>query len=402
MDLIYQINVFIGFILNLISTMEFFAISISLIILSHIFLYLIRDKKYIVALRKFDDMTGVKFENFKELPLINIIIPAWKEGEIFHKCLNNILTLDYPSLNIIVNAGGSEETIDIANSFKIQENFRILLQKQGGGKVKAINDCISLVTEGLICLIDADIYLTDEDLLDMLNIIVNKNESIVATSLKPHYTQVKKSFVRYLFINRNTKFRIKFSRYTRNSISQCTLIKLDVLIKVGKFTEKRLIGDGQSMGLDIVEKNNKIYQLNSQGVQSFNYPDSLKDYSSQNVRWIQNTYFNIIRKSKKKILIFILLTLEALYLVVLPIFFFVNLGLFFLGILLLIYIYLKKIRKISFFKKTSDKAYFGRNQIWFYFSIIFFIYLDNLIQIYTVLETIIKGDKKFKKRKNIG
>ena len=170
---------------------------------------------------------------------------------------------------------------------------------------------------------------------------------------------------------------------------------------VGEFTEKRLIGDGQSIGLDIVERDYKIYQLNSQGVQCFNYPDNLKEYSSQNVRWIQNTYFNIIKKSKKKIFIFILLTLEALYLTVFPIFLFLNLGLFSLGLLLLIYIYLKKIRKILFFKKTSDRSYFGKTQIWFYISIIFFIYLDNLIQIYTVLEIILKGDKKFRIRKNI-
>ncbi len=401
MFLIYQFRNIIESMLVLIGTKEFVFSSILILLLYHVLLFLIRDKKYLISIRRDINGESVKFEVFKDFPLINIIIPAWKEGEIFRGCLDNILTLNYPNLQIIVNAGGNEETIKITNSFKKHENFKILLQKKGGGKVKAINDCISQVTKGLICLIDADIFLTDKDLLNMLYIIENKEEFIVASALKPHYTQVKKSFVRYLFINRNTRFRIKFSRYTRNSISQCTLIKSEVMDKVGEFTEKRLIGDGQSMGLDIVEKNYRIYQLNTPGVQSFNYPDNLKDYFSQNVRWIQNTYFNIIKKSKKKIFIFILLTLEALYLIVFPIFIFLNLGLFLLGLLLLIYIYFKKIRKILFFKNTSDKSYFGKTQIWFYISIIFFIYLDNLIQIYTVLEIILKGDKKFRKRKNI-
>jgi len=393
MDLINQITLIIGLILNFISKIEFLLISVALIILYHLILSIIRDKKFVIPLRKFDDITGAKFEDFENLPIINIVIPAWKEGEIFRKCLKNILTLNYPNLKVIINAGGNKETIDIANSFKVNENFKILLQKKGGGKVKAINDSLSQVGAGLICLIDADIYLTDEDLLKMLFIIVNKNEALVASSLKPHSTQVKKSFVRYLFINRNTWFRIKFTRYTRNSISQCTLMKLEVMNVVGKFTEKRLIGDGQSMGIDIVEKMYNIYQLNSHGVQSFNYPDNLKEYFSQNVRWIQNTYFNIIRKSKIKILIFILLSIEALYMVLFPIFLLFNMGLFFIGILLLVYIYSKKIRKIIFFKKTSDKAYFGRNKIWFFISLIFFIYLDNIIQIYTMFEIIFKGDK---------
>ncbi|MFW9867187.1 MAG: glycosyltransferase [Candidatus Thorarchaeota archaeon] len=401
MDLIYQIYVIIRFILNLIVTIEFLIVSISLIIFYHIFFYFIRDKKYVIAFKKFEDKEGIKFKNFEQLPLFNIIIPAWKEGEVFRKCLKNIFTLDYPNLKVIINVGGNEETINIANSFRNHGNLEILFQKKGGGKVKAINDCISHVKEGIICLIDADIYLTDEDLLKMLNVIENKEEYIVAASLKPHHTQVTKSFVRYLFINRNTRFRIKVNRYTRNAISQCTLIKLEVINKVGNFTERRLIGDGQSMGLDIVEKNYRIYQLNSQGVQSFNYPYHLKEYFSQNVRWVQNTYFNIIKNSKKRIFIYILLIIEATYLVVFPIFLFFNFGLFLIGILLLINIYFKKIRKILFFKRTSDRTYFGKNKLWFYIFIIFFIYLDNLIQIYTVLEIIIRGDKKYRKRKNI-
>ena len=118
MFLVYQIRLFIEFILNIISTIEFLIVSISLITLYHILLYFIRDKRYIAALRKFEDISNIEFENFQEFPLINVVIPAWKEGNVFKKCLNNISTLKYPNLKIIVNVGGNEETINIAKFFK--------------------------------------------------------------------------------------------------------------------------------------------------------------------------------------------------------------------------------------------------------------------------------------------
>ena len=401
MNLIYQLRNFFESILILIGTIEFIFCLILFIILSHILLIFIRDRKFLLSFRKFNDRDSVKFEDFTQFPLINIIVPAWKEGEIFRGCINNILKLKYSNLKIIINAGGNEETINIANSFKKYENVSVHLQKQGGGKIKAINEGISHVSDGLICLIDADVYLKDLDLLNMLYIIEAKNENVIASALKPHHSQIRKNLVRYSFINRNTKLRSQFSRYTLKSISQCTLLKLDVIKKVGKFTEKRLIGDGQSIGFDIEEKKYKIYQLNSSGVQSFNYPDNIKDYFSQNVRWLQNSYFIRINAKKSQFLRFIFLSLKSILLLIFPFLLLININIIFIWILLLITIYLKKIRKIIFFKETTDKYYYGKNYIWFYLLIVFYIYLDALIVSYTFFETIFKGKKKFRERKNI-
>ena len=401
MNLIYQLRNFFDTILILIGTIEFIFCLILFIILSHILLIFIRDRKFLLSFRKFNDRDSVKFEDFTQFPLINIIVPAWKEGEIFRGCINNILKLKYSNLKIIINAGGNEETTTIANSFKKYEIVNVILQEQGGGKVKAINEGISHVSDGLICLIDADVYLKDIDLLNMLYIIDVKNENVVASALKPHQSQIRKNIVRYSFINRNTKLRSHFSRYTLKSISQCTLLKLDVVEKVGKFVEKRLIGDGQSIGFDIEEKNFKIYQLNSSGVQSFNYPDNIRSYFSQNVRWLQNSYYIRVGANRSQFLRFILLSLKSLFLFIFPFLIFINKYFVLLGIILLTNIYLKKIRKIIFFKKTTDIKYYRKNRIIFYIVILFYIYLDALIVIYAFFEILFKGNKKLKERKNI-
>jgi len=401
MDLIIQVQNIWEIILKFIFSIHFIIFLLVFIILYHISLFLIRDRSYIVAFKNNIDPKISSVDDLIETPLVNIIVPAWKEGEIFAGCLLNLSKLSYPNLNVIVNAGGSERTLKIANSFKNYENFIVIYQEKGGGKIKAINDCLSLVSNGIICLIDADIYLSDEHLLKMLYIIVNKKEKVVISDLKPHTTQLHKYLVRYLYINRTARFNESLTVYSKDrGISPCTLLVYDVINKIGTFTEKQLMGDGKSMGLDILNENYKIYQLKSDGVESFNYPDNLKEYFSQNIRWIQNRFFNKIRSTRIVILSSVLIFFKSLLLFVFPFFAFLSWKLFFLCILVLISMYMKKVRKIFFFKSKTNRKYFGKNSVLFYFFIIFYIYLDALINIYTFFELLILGKKNFKKRKN--
>ncbi|MHA2260541.1 MAG: glycosyltransferase, partial [Promethearchaeota archaeon] len=361
-----------------------------------------RDKSYIKSFNNIQNLQPINLKDLKDIPLVNIIVPAWKEGEIFNGCLLNLNKLSYPRLNIIVNAGGSEKTLEIANSFKNYENFTVIYQEKGAGKVRAINECLSLVTEGVICLIDADIYLSDEHLLKMLFVIVNKNESVVVSSLKPSPSLIHKFLIRYLLINRNARFRKHFSTYNRyGGISPCTILNYEVIKKVGRFTEKRLIGDGESMGADILEDNYKIYLLKSIGVESFDYDYNIKGYISQNIRWIQNRFFNKLKRDRRILINNFLIAVESILLFSFPFFSIISINLFFFSCLILISMYIKKIRKIVFFKSTMDMNYYGKNSIFFYFVVLFYIYLDALINIYTFLEILFIGKKKFKIRKNI-
>jgi len=122
-----------------------------LISIYHVLLLILRDRRYIVILRSYNkDPEDISINDLKELPLVNIIVPAWKEGEYFRDCLILITQLSYPKLKVIINAGGSKETIEIANSYKMNKNFTVLHQDVGGGKIKAINDCLEYISEGVI------------------------------------------------------------------------------------------------------------------------------------------------------------------------------------------------------------------------------------------------------------
>ena len=210
--------------LNYISSFLGLLTVIILIVIYHLILFLTRDKSYHEALLKEKDPENILINDLKYIPEVTVIIPAWKEGEVFMDGLTSLRKLSYPRLRVVVNAGGDRKTIEIAESFKKYNNFLILHQEKGTsrastGKIKALNDCFSHVNGGIVFLTDADVYFTDEILLRMIYPIINNNEDIVTGSVRPLKSQEKRILVLYLRINRNRYFRRKFVRYQKGFIS---------------------------------------------------------------------------------------------------------------------------------------------------------------------------------------
>ena len=196
-------------ILNFLNSTFFIHILLLLIIAHQVLLFFTKDASHIKILKDFADPKDVKLSNLNNIPLINIIIPAWKEGTLFEDCLLSITKLDYPNLKVIISAGGNEETIQIANSFKKFNNFIILKQKPGG-KMKALNDCLKHVSDGIIYSIDADVILNNEILLRMLYPLVNENQYVTAGSVRPFKFQENIDIVKYILILKLRRFMKNF------------------------------------------------------------------------------------------------------------------------------------------------------------------------------------------------
>ncbi len=356
-------------ILDFLSSINAFFIIISLVFIFHVLNLIIRDKKHINALKEFEDPKEISIKDLQYLPIVNIIIPAWKEGEEFQDCLNSIIKLKYPKLKIIVNAGGSEETIKIANSFKKYSNFTILHQKGGKdraalGKIKALNETFKFISEGLVYMIDADCVLTDELLIRMILPIINANEKVViGGGVRPLKSQEHKDLVRYLEFTRYAWFKINYTRYNEKMIgggNSC--VTYDVIQEIGKFNEDRIIAEDISRGMDILSKGFKIYQLNNyQSNIPTDFPITIKELINQRRRYVENTLLNSYQNRNWKNLIkTIILLLISYYILIFPIFILFNIGFFFIGISLIIFQYFIKLRAFIFFKRTVNKDYYRK------------------------------------------
>ncbi|MFX1429011.1 MAG: glycosyltransferase [Promethearchaeota archaeon] len=376
-------------------------ISILLIIFVNVLLVFIRDKKYMKPFKTYIDPDHLTQEDLNEIPLVNIIVPAWKEDELFRQCLSSILKLNYPNIKVIVNAGGSEETIKIANSFRKYRNFQIIYQEQGGGKIRAINDCLKYISDGIIYMVDADVYFTEEVLIQLLFPLTNLNEKVTTNGHRPLKHQENKDFVKYLFLNRNLSFRKEFSRYMVGVSGANTCMTFEVLQEIGKFTEDRLTPEDLSRGIDIESKGIRTYHLiHSRSLIHADVPDSIRGFFKQRIRWLQNKLiFSRQSKNYKVLLSSILLFLSSLYLLILPLLIFTHIWLVLLGLYILLNKYLLRIRRILFLKKTRPEMEV-KLKFLFYFKIFFYIFIELIVNVYMILE-IIFSRKKFKLRRNL-
>jgi len=368
-----------------------------LIIAYHFLLFFTRDKNYIQALKRNKDPEVLKSGDLNEVPLVNIIIPAWKEGKLFEECLQSITKLEYPNLKIIVNAGGNEETIKIAESFKSHNIFTIIRQQQGG-KMKALNDCLDYISKGIVYSIDADVILTDEILLRMLYPITNENEYVTAGGVRPLKSQEHKSIVKYLIINRNMNFSIKFSRYGRNQLSgPNSCLKYEVIKAIGKFEMENLyLETDRFRGPLIRKKGYNIYWINDiRGYIYTYFPESLKKYIKQEIRWRKNSLTDSKHKHRKKMrLRFLLSFISSLFILSFPIFIFFNAWLAMIGILLFVFLMLKKIRKFLFLKFSGYKKHYPKFGFLLFLKIIFYSYIENLMTTYLAFDILISRLKK--------
>ena len=411
---IFVLMTFTDFLVNLLyilfiflNSLEFFILSLLFLIFFHITLYFLRDRSYINAVRSHKDLETITINDLKQLPLVNILVPAGKEGKNFENFLKSIKNLSYPKIKTIVNAGGNDETIRIAESYKKYDNFIILRQEAGEdraalGKIKALNDSLNYVDEGVLFLTDADCLIEDEILLRVLYPITNNGQKVVVgAGLRPLKHQENNSLVKYLQFTRLFQTKVKFSRhYRKGIIGANTCITYEVIKSIGKFSENRFIAEDTSRGIDILSKGFKIYSLIDYRSRIYTeFPTTLKELILQRRRYIENSFIlHYQNKHKVAFLKIILLFIVSIYLVIFPLFLLFNFGLFYIGMLLFFYICLKRFRIYLMFKKMVKKEFVPKISFIFCIKAVFIIYLEFLTN-FIVPFHLIKYFKYLKKLK---
>lgn len=395
---------FIDKMLNYLSSIEFLVSMFIFTIILHLVLFWFRDRKFLHALWRNQGPKSVNINDLDSIPLINITIQAWNEGENFKRCLLSCSKLSYPKLKVIVNAGGNQETINIANEFKKNDKFVILIQKNARGKIAALNECLDHLEEGLVFMVDADVIITDEVLLRMIYPIINLGENVVVGGHRPLDSQLEKDLVKYNKINRYYYFRYKYNKYNRMSVGGAnTVVSYEVIKEVKQFNTSRNWAEDRSRGEDIVQKGFKIYRLPDYRANIYSVaPDTIKKWLKQKIRWNENARMYSFEKNlKMAILKVIILTLFGVYFLLFPFLIYINLGFLVIGIFILSNIYLVKVRRLLFFNMAVQEKFKISVNVLFFIKILLYIYIEAFVHLYIAIELLLFRGKKLKKRKNL-
>ena len=122
----------------------------------------------------------------KHFPSVTIIVPCYNEAGTVRDTILSILKINYPKdkLRVIaVNDGSVDSTAKALAHFDIYPQVTIL-HKENGGKHTALNYALRHVTSDLVGCLDADSFVDEEALIEIVKYFTDKNIMAVTPAIK--------------------------------------------------------------------------------------------------------------------------------------------------------------------------------------------------------------------------
>lgn len=218
-------------------------------------------------------------------PKVSALVAAWNEAGNIDAHIKSFLALAYPNIELILCAGGSDDTLARARRYS-GERIVVLEQRAGEGKQRALARCYEQANGEIIYLTDADCLFDDEALVRLLAAIVNDGERVATGRFAPLPNQQRNPFVNNQWAV-DTYARSHAGAYvtgligrnavsTRAALKQSHALEVDVAIGTDYYLAKRLIAEGY-----------RIRYVHG-SVVSTHYHTMLMPYVQQQSRWLRN------------------------------------------------------------------------------------------------------------------
>jgi len=240
-----------------------------------------RDKRRVQKVATYQ--AGLPLPN--ETPRVSILLPAWNEATNIGPCVESILALRYPDIELVVCAGGDDQTLDMARRY-IAPSIVVLEQYQGEGKQRALQRCFELSSGKVIFLTDADCVLDDDCFERLIEPVISGMEDVTTGSWKPIDAQLSNPFVVYQWIH-NAYFEVVGDEYVSSLIGRNAVIKRQALERVGAFEPPAPIGTDLFLSNQLLSAGYRIRFIRDSKVCT-HYSDTVTAYWRQLSRWFRN------------------------------------------------------------------------------------------------------------------
>lgn len=138
-------------------------------------------------LHHMENRTGAESDEASPLPRLTIIVPVFNEAALIENALRSLLTLDYPSYDIIVvDDGSTDDTRALASRLEGDHGRATVrvLTKSNGGKASALNAGIALARTPYVVCMDGDSRLTPDALRHAMRHFGDERIAAVAGNVK--------------------------------------------------------------------------------------------------------------------------------------------------------------------------------------------------------------------------
>lgn len=240
-----------------------------------------------------------KAQTVTNKPLVSLIVPAYNEAKVISKTINSLLQLSYePKEIIIIDDGSKDDTLKEAQKIAKKAPIRVI-SKPNGGKWSALNKGIEEAKGEIVVCIDADTTLEKNAIEPLLPYFDNSKVAAVAGNIKVgnrRSSLTKLQALEYIL-------EINLQRRSESTISRITVVpgplgafRKSILEEVGMYSGDTFAEDAD-LTLNIVKAGYKI-KFEKKAIGYTEAPTTLLDLGKQRYRWYRGQ-LQVMKKNVK-------------------------------------------------------------------------------------------------------
>jgi cellulose synthase/poly-beta-1,6-N-acetylglucosamine synthase-like glycosyltransferase len=220
-------------------------------------------------------------------PFVSVLVPAWNEKDTLPECIKALLLVEYPNWEIIVIAGGTDGTYDIAKSLRGENKHIIVIEQDPLGKNAALNKGMHFALGEVIILLDADCIVSPTWMKELVQPL---NNQIVASS--GNFSPIRTSPISLCEqMERISAYEINHSTHLNGA---SIAIYRSVIEQIGGFPEEIKVGVDWDLYVRIKKlKKESIYCSNA--LLRTIRPTTLKEFWGNEIRWRRAHFLSLFR-----------------------------------------------------------------------------------------------------------
>ncbi len=233
-----------------------------------------------------------KQSSSQSLPSISLIVPTKNEETVIRRCLDGILTTDYPKDKmqvIIVDGNSNDNTCGVCSEFseKYPNLFKVITEVESRGKPSALNLALPHITGELVGTFDAD-SLPDRDALKKVASYFDDKKIMAVQGRTTSINEKRNALTRVISMEEKAWFQMLLAGREKLHLfvplmGSCQFVRKSILDEMCGWDENSLTEDVE-FALRLVEKEHLI-KYAPDVCSGQETPDNLGGLIKQRVRW---------------------------------------------------------------------------------------------------------------------
>lgn len=221
----------------------------------------------------------------QQYPKVSALVAAWNEGPRIDAHIQSFLALSYPAIELILCAGGNDDTLLRARSYA-SERIVVLEQRPGEGKQRALARCLEHASGEIIYLTDADCLFNNEALLHLLAPLIT-GKAVAATGVSCPLPEQQQQILPAHVWAAETYVAAHASVMSQGLLGRNAMLTHASLAHIGGMNYDASTGTDYQLAKKLLQAGINIRFVPESIVPSV-YPEKLGIYRHKQSRWLRN------------------------------------------------------------------------------------------------------------------